>query len=1022
MDWEPNGPLSKMINHMQTEKNALKQFHSYVCEERENRVNVWGRTRLDSTLPICYFIGQDEERTKGPSQHPALLLFDADGINLIQLRKDVSGLKIDYVMIRLSRPTRTRCIFPNEHGGQKWHLSLHIHAEDNIAVNDRKKDQQIINLSITSRDDLAKIRKRFEAIGIRCQTNIRTSQSNRRSSSIVIPLDTDDEVGSKSSQPFEAPSRIVMDSTPHHVRWRDEPANLIERPDYVCDNAPVDASQSSLTELTHTPTFRGTSSPRVRESSHSQQNSPEFLAKGRRMEEGQHIPDVATKSMSSEELTGFCPENRQTREKSTPQNGENFSESGPARNTRSRSSQSEKSVRTNTVLKPIPPSTQESLIFPRRRSRGKLYTMLTKAMVDWDEDLRESDRSVEPEPLKDSELTSVSSALSSGTGCTFNKSLKPCSAPSVRRKPTTKTKRRAKTGSKRKKRVVNRQVKLSSSSPKSAQDDTRQSDSRAVVLDVNNVGNSNRPCKERGTANDFSPAPRSADVTSHHSPSQESDTHCGESTMETSFEDYQQSGWDNLGRGQTVAEKLIAALRGGSTPEKQFGDTENRPEAIHEPGKSQNEIVHSTLDTKHKEHREDMQDLSGSQASNMRRNGAAGDEINSIEICSVDLPDGNRNSPLQDDEGGKGWILRERKPIFKTESEQYIERARWISSLAASSSEEPRSRESSFEFYFTGSPPKPYCALPDHLEKAASPNLFKQISCVTEETSRTVATKAGNGAAFSATDALKDLTQNGPDHVAKRLDSSSKPIVDNNGSPRLMQRGKNEHATPKQRNPPLVQQQQSAKRTKITHQEDDRNITFYEMGQNQSKNYDSLTRDNSPISAYTDTDNGSKKDTPGTFEQIIEGSSKSHNTVSATTTGMEMQPFLGPSRATTGGRTSSLKDLKSASLGLSQNDGQHGRPENRESSLKPLSTAASKLSLERNISERKVARQQSEDTAGEIDWQTSLHELHRATELTLINNNAVRSGKGELFPGLANIVFSTYPVRLKVRGPPLIKC
>lgn len=1011
LGWEPNGPISKsllkMINHIQSKETAVKQFHSYVCEERENRVNICGGTRPDSNLPICYFIGLDEEHTKGPAQHPALLLFDANGIDLIQLRQDVFGLKIDYAKIRLSRHrTRTRCIFPNEHGGQK-HLSLHIHADDIIVVNDRKKDQKIIHLSITARDDLARIRKGFEAIGIRCQTNIRTSRSSRRSSSIVIPLDTDDEACFASSRPFEAPSQIITDSTAHHARWRDESADPIDRRDYVVDKAPVDASQSSLTEFTHTPTFRGTSSPRVRESSHSQQNSPESSAKGQCMEKGRHIPDTATSSASREELEDLCPEIRQASEKPTPKNGKDFGEGGPARNTRSKSSQSEKSVCTNTVLNPIPPNTQESLIFPRRRSRGKLYTAPSKTMVDWDEDLRESDRFVEPEPRKDSELTSVSSALSSGTGCAFNKSIKPRSAPSVRRKPGTKTKRQVKTGRRRKdKRPVNKQAKLSSSFPNSVQNDTCPSDPHAFVLAVNNVGNNNRPCKERGAANDFSPAPRSASGKSHHSLSQEFDTNCGESTVETSFEDDRQCGWDNQGRGQTVAEKLIAALRGSSTPEKQFGDSENRPEVVHEPCEPLDEIVHGTLDANHKLRMVDMQDVPGSQASNMSRNGAAGDEIYSVEICSVDFPDGNRNSPLQDGEGDKGWILRARKSIFETESEQCIERALRISSLAASSSGEPRPRESSFEFYFTGSPPKPYCTLSDHSEKAASHDLFKQTSCVTEETSKTGITKAGDRDAFSATDALKELTQSGPDHVVKRLDSSSKTIVDNNGSPRLMQRGKNEHATPMRRNPPLVQQQPSAKRMKTTHRGLDRNVTLYEMGQNQSKNDDSPTRDSSPITTYTDTGNRSKRDTPGSLEWTIERSSKANNAVFATATG----------------RSSSLEDLKPASLGLAKNGGQHESSENREYSLRPPSITAGKLPLEGNNSGRQVAFQRSEETAGEIDRQTSLHELHSAMELRLIHNNEVSSGKIELLPGLANIVFSTYPVRSKLRRPPLIKC
>ncbi|GLA23116.1 hypothetical protein AnigIFM63326_006744 [Aspergillus niger] len=107
---------------------------------------------------------------------------------------------------------------------------------------------------------------------------------------------------------------------------------------------------------------------------------------------------------------------------------------------RRRSSRLQSGNRVNRRKDPLS-NTQESMVIYTRHSRQKVYIANSKAAVDWDEDLRPSDDEVE-RPFKDAEVTSISSPLPGETSFVGSRSAAPGKKRAARgRKLATKRKK-----------------------------------------------------------------------------------------------------------------------------------------------------------------------------------------------------------------------------------------------------------------------------------------------------------------------------------------------------------------------------------------------------------------------------------------------------------------------------------------------------------------------------------------------------------------------------------------------------
>ncbi|KAL4866076.1 hypothetical protein BDV12DRAFT_173440 [Aspergillus spectabilis] len=1001
-----NESQMKILHYIDPHEDSIQQFYFYVRAERQHLSSILGKTRLDGThgaLPTCFIVDSDGSPAGGSSQGPFLLILSADRLDLISCSSNTSSRKFDYIGVWLAKCTRTQCSFSGPCGRQKSSLSLYIHADDMVTKNEQRQDLQVVHLRITTRNDLTNLRRGLEAIGIPCRTQrSRSSQISRRSSSFVIALDAADEIDS--SRYSEEPSRAVMVPTLHKVRWRNESKNSIKQLDYMSETGTDPASQSSLTVLSRTPTLLGTSSPNCRDGSHpSSPNQPKKDQQGETKREGVQELSVGAPRNECATDSNFNKDT-QSKEETTHQDEGDTSQSGPAKNTRSKSSQIEKTVPTNTVLRPIPPNTQESLIFPRQRSRVKHYTTSNKTMVDWEEDLRTSDASAE--------LTSISSPLPNGTSYAFNQNSRlrrkdPIKTKRATKKPAAKAKKRPRNAKKTKgKTAMAGQVKPISPPLECAGNGVSQNSSGSDVSrkreEPNAEASKQENCIESiekpDILNDFAHSPKRADNSSHQAAKSSSPPrHSGQLAMISGSEDDRNLAEGRQGRGQSVAQKLIAALRGSITPKhhldgtmgKQSGEAGYGAATIDENTEPQIDLFEDAFHGDYEAVQDDVQDIPKPWGQDLNQNVITVDETYSAKSL-----DGSQGGQLQNNEPSQNWILDGREVAFSHEGKGESKPAQETSSpvrLISSSVESP-STESIFEYFRTCSLTQPKENSPafcDLSENGASSKGVHQKHGLPKTPIKDITIKYDNEAALLSTNRSVEDHNEDTDRAIKYLDSGSKIIMDKNGSPRLMQLASQEQVTLKRRAmSPILGQGLRGKQRKASHRADDWQDTLHPIECVQKQDDDS-----EPLNAATiekrvviePYEDWLKRTHPGLFEKTSQESSNNHGTSTTAATGRERQlSFLDRLRENGTGRRS-CGCLNSGSPELSATGQEQELPvvENKEAGLKFQGPSAGNLPVEDADSGRKVALELSKCAAGQLDWQTSLQELQTA----LLNNS-----------------------------------
>ncbi|PYH65418.1 uncharacterized protein BO88DRAFT_471254 [Aspergillus vadensis CBS 113365] len=227
-------------------------------------------------------------------------------------------------------------------------------------------------LSILSDEDPCDLRMAIEEFCRNDRTSVDTGSVFRRSSSMVMELDTGDEVARKSSG-----------IPPNNIQGQEGPCTgfvSIQKSRLVLDK------HSEVLEEGNT---KNENLERVRsERNSSRDYQPAHYA-------GE--PPVPTSNPSLTRVPGkpngkFAPK----------------SDTERRRTGRLRSGNRGKNHQSNI---------QESMVIYTRHPKQKVYTASSKAAVDWDEDLRPSDNEVRL-PLKDADVTSISSPLPGETSLT----------------------------------------------------------------------------------------------------------------------------------------------------------------------------------------------------------------------------------------------------------------------------------------------------------------------------------------------------------------------------------------------------------------------------------------------------------------------------------------------------------------------------------------------------------------------------------------------------------------------------
>ncbi|KAL4821584.1 hypothetical protein BDW67DRAFT_190964 [Aspergillus spinulosporus] len=761
--------------------------------------------------------------------------------------------------------------------------------------------------------------------------------------------------------------------------------NMLEQSEYMSGNASDNATESSLTDLTRTPSLHGTSLSRAGDSSRS--TSPKPQTEIQRNKEARTVD----RAMSRDD--------------------KDLPDSGPASNTRSRSSQSSKSATTNNVLRPIPHNSQESLIFSRSRPRGKLYTALRTKVVDWDEDLRASDGSRGTQPREDADITSVSSPSSGGAHYTFIKSFKRTWKNFARNKHPTGTGRQPDTGSKRRprKRANNKAKLLLTQHKRSRNGNNQRSPSLSSSergLERSSTAGKHGICNETpkslAEANNSSQACETESI-NHRTfksplPRNSNSSH-RQSIFESSLSE------NTPGRGQTVAEKLIAALRESNTPkyhhndiyanEKLSCDKAHGVKVVSESHEMQNGPDRCESNVERQQCKCDKQDVLDSWTSVMSQEGISGDELYPVKLYSGDSSDESRFGSSQGP-GEHNQILEQGDAMPRAEDGEEYERNRRTPSLGSCSSVEPVCTESTPAAHYSSPSLKESrsssspshrgeattaadwfeshqlprrrrsLACPGHSEAFELSSSVNHNLCTTHTEETTVKDycswnpKFGDiGAARPLASALGKRTKSDISHVTECLEPSAKTIVDKNGSPRLMQ------------------QASMGTGEQITLKTLKRQDTFLRMDQRSLKRTRGISQDEKQHITYRTTENQTRE-TPETF-QLAPRESDSDFSASRTTVTKERdnQSFVSHPQVSSGERQLS-KVVESVSPGSRRRQEQHQTQEH-VLGLHDLAVAAEQ--------ERKVAFELSKCTAGQINWQTTLQELHEGMERTLRSNN-----------------------------------
>lgn len=337
----------------------------------------------------------------------------------------------EYLEVSFPNPRYIHTSF-NMNDAKNQHLILYIDDASLVFRNGHKQRGDKLTIRMDSSDDLSELKERMRSLtGEDTQANTSGSMI-RRSSSMIITLDSIEEIARKSLNERAHEESLIF----NEAQGPDGAITGISRDSNQESHSHQETSHLGDAEITQASPPKCDMSQRqeqnretpikeqlegVSEYSNEDQSKLPSVALGRGLEIGEHI------SMEYEMMTPAAEETGKHRSQLTsPQKSKSPPQTirvkSPDRSIEvaKNESQGEKdshdlSFRRNS--KCLLPNTQESLIFPLRRPKRKVYNLNSKAAVDWDEDLRPSDEADEAEPppkrLSRVGFTSVTSLISS---------------------------------------------------------------------------------------------------------------------------------------------------------------------------------------------------------------------------------------------------------------------------------------------------------------------------------------------------------------------------------------------------------------------------------------------------------------------------------------------------------------------------------------------------------------------------------------------------------------------------------
>ncbi|RAL02440.1 uncharacterized protein BO80DRAFT_378903 [Aspergillus ibericus CBS 121593] len=410
------------------EDSPLQLFYTFINEVDSSSATKGqpAKSLRRNLKPRGCFLVQSIEINGSPLLR-GIVLTIADEYDLVFMnhRASTSRVCLEYVDVRardICQPVRTE-IDDNKAYRLTWGLS----PSKLIFKNGRRQDINGRELSIVSSDDSNELQK---TIGMLKRDNRGSSRIDpilRRSSSLMMELDTGEEVTRKSfdfsytdsqtqagpseSSPTKQKTGNIMDKAPGSIR---EELPMSENPEHLKEGEFSHSSALQDHEQVHHVCNSFMLTPNMPQAGllkdlhghplgHIEErgNTKETELKGG--------IDIAIDACSGNKLHG-----KQSSKRPRQPNGRFAPREQTDR------PQTTKNQLTLNKAKLQLSNTQESMIIYARHSKRTVYTANSKAAVDWDEDLRPSDEEDNSEQ-NETEVTSISSPLAGGT-CIFTKS------------------------------------------------------------------------------------------------------------------------------------------------------------------------------------------------------------------------------------------------------------------------------------------------------------------------------------------------------------------------------------------------------------------------------------------------------------------------------------------------------------------------------------------------------------------------------------------------------------------------
>ncbi|PWY86912.1 hypothetical protein BO70DRAFT_378534 [Aspergillus heteromorphus CBS 117.55] len=418
--------------------SVLQLFHDF-----NNEVNPLSHTKEQSAEALgchtnsrnCFLVQSVDIDAKAPLIDGTVLVIPTkDGLAFVRNQTETSRAQLEYTEVRLGNIYQHAQQLLDSSNKRRYRLTCTLSRSNPISLNDRRRSFSGHVLGIASNNDLSDLQKAIEIICQNPRGSPRPSTNIRRSSSLLVQLDTGEEISKKSSGLQTSPQGNTGPRKGKPEGTSDEPSENVspdiqlnskeDLHDDTLEYTQLQKGQRNLYEkcfLSSSPLQDQREGPACRLASPVldtlvSRSLKDLQTGGRTLRHAAKVPRPNEPVILKPKYRPKDSAHDQPpKEAPTPLQKKPSRKTARATKTTTRRQTRMTSGKRRGKLS----NTQESLIFSTRHPKQKVYSTNSKPVVDWYEDLRPSDEA-DRSKHQEAEVTSVSSPMP-GDGCVFEK-------------------------------------------------------------------------------------------------------------------------------------------------------------------------------------------------------------------------------------------------------------------------------------------------------------------------------------------------------------------------------------------------------------------------------------------------------------------------------------------------------------------------------------------------------------------------------------------------------------------------